>query len=152
MVDSRPVMEQFHEIQRILGQFAERNLKMDEYISVSSIIDKLPPAWKDFRRTLKHKKEEMSLVELANQLRIQEELCARENNTMETDPNLPKVNVLEASSQKVNKNKGKKRPNGYASNGPNKKHPSKGNVCWTCGKAGHFERDCRLGKGTSEKA
>ncbi|CAM8905885.1 unnamed protein product [Rhodiola kirilowii] len=48
MVDSRPVMEQFHEIQRILGQFAQRNLKMDESISVSSIIDKLPPAWKDF--------------------------------------------------------------------------------------------------------
>ncbi|CAM8993992.1 unnamed protein product [Rhodiola kirilowii] len=129
MVDSWPVMEQFHEIHRILGQFAERNLKMDEYISVSSIIEKLPPAWKDFRRTLKHKKEEMSLVELANELRIEEELCVRENNTMETDPNLPKVNVLEASSQKVNKNKGKKRPNGYASNGPNKKHPSKGNVC-----------------------
>ncbi|CAM8963206.1 unnamed protein product [Rhodiola kirilowii] len=34
MVDSRPVMEQFHEIHRILGQFAQRNLKMDESISV----------------------------------------------------------------------------------------------------------------------
>ncbi|CAM8928920.1 unnamed protein product [Rhodiola kirilowii] len=61
MVDSRPVMEQFHEIHRILGQFAQWKLKMDEAISLSSIIDKLPPAWKDFRRTLKHKKEEMSL-------------------------------------------------------------------------------------------
>ncbi|CAM9002103.1 unnamed protein product [Rhodiola kirilowii] len=68
MVDSHPVMEQFHEIQRILGQFTQQNLKMDEAISVSSIIDKLPPAWKDFRRTLKHKKEEMSLVELAKEL------------------------------------------------------------------------------------
>ncbi|CAM8944203.1 unnamed protein product [Rhodiola kirilowii] len=68
MVDSRPVMEQFHEIQRILGQLAQRNLKMDESISVSSTIDKLPPAWKDFRRTLKHKKEDISLVELANEL------------------------------------------------------------------------------------
>ncbi|CAM8990027.1 unnamed protein product [Rhodiola kirilowii] len=125
MVDSRTVMEQFHEIHHILGQFAQRSLKMDESISVSSIIDKLPPAWKDFQRTLKHKKKEMSLVELATELRMEEELRARERNTMEIDPNLPKVNVLEASSQKVNKNKGKKRPNGYASNGPNKKHPSK---------------------------
>ncbi|CAM8929293.1 unnamed protein product [Rhodiola kirilowii] len=64
MVDSRPVMEQFHEIQRILGKFAQRNL-------VSSIIDKLPPAWKDFQRSLKHKKEEMSLVELAKELRME---------------------------------------------------------------------------------
>ncbi|CAM8920412.1 unnamed protein product [Rhodiola kirilowii] len=43
MVDSPPVVEQFHEIQRILGQFAQHKLKMDESISVSSIIDKLPP-------------------------------------------------------------------------------------------------------------
>ncbi|CAM8934629.1 unnamed protein product [Rhodiola kirilowii] len=152
MVDSRPVMEQFHEIQRILGQFAQRNLKMDEAISVSSIIDKLPPAWKDFRRTLKHKKEDISLVELAKELRMEEELRVREKDAMEVDTNLPKVNVLETSSQKVNKNKGKKRPNEYASKGPNKKHPTKGNVCWTCGKAGHFKRDCRVGKGKSEKA
>ncbi|CAM8960198.1 unnamed protein product [Rhodiola kirilowii] len=34
MVDSRPLMEQFHEIHHILGQFAQRNLKMDESISV----------------------------------------------------------------------------------------------------------------------
>ncbi|CAM9000447.1 unnamed protein product [Rhodiola kirilowii] len=143
MVDSRPVMEQFHEIQHILGQFAQRKLKMDEAISVSSIIDKLPPAWKDFRRTLKHKKEEMSLVELAKELRMEEELRVREKDTMEVDETSPKVNVMEASSQKMNKNKGKKRPNDYASKGPNKKHHSKGNVCWTCGKAGHFKRDCR---------
>ncbi|CAM8916471.1 unnamed protein product [Rhodiola kirilowii] len=152
MVNSRPVMEQFHEIQRILGQFAQQNLKMDEAISVSSITDKLPPAWKDFRRSLKHKKEEMSLVELAKELRMEEELCVREKDTMEVDTNSPKVNVLETSSQKMNKNKGKKRPNEYTSKGPNKKHPSKGNVCWTCGKAEHFKRDCRLGKGKSEKA
>ncbi|CAM8886430.1 unnamed protein product [Rhodiola kirilowii] len=153
MVDSRPVMEQFHEIQRILGQFAQRKLNMDEAISVSSIIDKLPPAWKEFRRTLKDKKEDISLVELAKELRMEEELRVREKDSMEVDTNLPKVNVLETSSQKMNKNKGKKRPNEYVSKGPNKKkHPSKENVCWTCGKAGHFKRDCRVGKGKSEKA
>ncbi|CAM8934668.1 unnamed protein product [Rhodiola kirilowii] len=153
MVDSRPVMEQFHEIQRILGQYAQRNLKMDETISVSSIIDKLPPAWKDFRRTLKHKKEDISLVELAKELRMEEEFRVREKDIMEVDTNLPKVNVLEISFQKMNKNKGKKRPYEYVSKGPNKKkHPSKENVCRTCEKVGHFKRDCRVGKGKSEKA
>ncbi|CAM8990125.1 unnamed protein product [Rhodiola kirilowii] len=153
MVDSRPVMEQFHEIQRILGQYVQRNLKMDEAISVSSIIDKLPPTWKDFRRTLKHKKEEISLVELAKELRMEEELRVQENDAMEVNTTLPKVNVLKTSSQKMNKNKGKKRPNEYVSKGPNKKkHPSKENVYWTCGKAGHFKHDCRIGKGKSEKA
>ncbi|GJW07399.1 hypothetical protein Tco_1569822, partial [Tanacetum coccineum] len=47
MVDSRYVMEQYLEILRILGQFTQHGLNMDKSISVSSIIDKLPPSWKD---------------------------------------------------------------------------------------------------------
>ncbi|CAM8905742.1 unnamed protein product [Rhodiola kirilowii] len=70
---------------------------------------------------------------------MEEELRARESDMMKVDANLPKVNVMEASSQTVNNNKGKKRPNSRASNGPNKKHPSKGNVCWTYRKVGHFK-------------
>jgi len=49
-------------------------MHMDETIIVSSIVDKLPLSWKGTKRTLKHKKEEMSLEELANHLRIEEEL------------------------------------------------------------------------------
>ncbi|XP_074346912.1 uncharacterized protein LOC141685723 [Apium graveolens] len=56
MVDTRPVMEQYNELLRILGQFVQHDMKMDEFISVSSVIDKLPPSWKDFKHTLKHNK------------------------------------------------------------------------------------------------
>ncbi|GKA19666.1 hypothetical protein Tco_0699581 [Tanacetum coccineum] len=35
MVDTRPVMEQFHEMLRILGQYTQHNLMMDEAISVA---------------------------------------------------------------------------------------------------------------------
>ncbi|GJZ19031.1 zinc finger, CCHC-type containing protein [Tanacetum coccineum] len=38
-VDSRPVMEQYNELLRIFGQYTQHGLKMDESISVSSIID-----------------------------------------------------------------------------------------------------------------
>ncbi|GKA87608.1 zinc finger, CCHC-type containing protein [Tanacetum coccineum] len=41
----------------ILGH-TTHGLKMDESISVSSIIDKLPPSWKDFKHTLKHGKDD----------------------------------------------------------------------------------------------
>ncbi|GKB71083.1 zinc finger, CCHC-type containing protein [Tanacetum coccineum] len=54
MVNSRPVMEQFNELLRILGQYTQHGLIMDESISISSVIDKLPPSWKDFKHTLKH--------------------------------------------------------------------------------------------------
>ncbi|GKC87686.1 hypothetical protein Tco_1148335, partial [Tanacetum coccineum] len=48
--------------------------EMDESftISVSSIIDKLPPSWKDFKHTLKHGKDDLSLVQLGSHLRIEE--------------------------------------------------------------------------------
>ncbi|XP_010555875.1 PREDICTED: uncharacterized protein LOC104825272 [Tarenaya hassleriana] len=74
MVDSRSVMEQFHELQRILSQFVQHKLQMDEAIKVSSIVDKLPPSWKDVKRSLKHKKEDMSLEQLGTHLRIEEDL------------------------------------------------------------------------------
>ncbi|GKC56557.1 hypothetical protein Tco_1084155 [Tanacetum coccineum] len=43
-------------------QFTQHGLNMDESISVYSIIDKLPPLWNDFKHTLKHNNDELSLV------------------------------------------------------------------------------------------
>ncbi|XP_058774264.1 uncharacterized protein LOC131648530 [Vicia villosa] len=80
MVESRSVMEQFNELLRILGQFTQHRLKMDETIFVSSIIDKLPPSWKDFKHNLKHGKDELSLIQLGSHLRIEESLRAHEDN------------------------------------------------------------------------
>ncbi|CAM8999225.1 unnamed protein product [Rhodiola kirilowii] len=78
MVDSRPVSEQFNELTRILGQFAQYNMKMDDSIAVSSIIDKLRPLWKDFKHTLKHKKEEMSLEELGGEFQVEKSIRIQE--------------------------------------------------------------------------
>jgi len=74
MLEGRSVFDQLHEIQRILSHFKQHKMHMDETIIVSSMVDKLPPSRKDTKRTLKHKKEEMSLEKLANHLRIEEEL------------------------------------------------------------------------------
>jgi len=61
MVGERSVLDQLHEIQQILSHFKQHKIHMDETTIVSSIVDKLPPSWKGTKRTLKHKKEEMSL-------------------------------------------------------------------------------------------
>ncbi|GKE10201.1 hypothetical protein Tco_1413752, partial [Tanacetum coccineum] len=88
MVDSRTVMKQFNELLRILGQYTQHGLKMDESISISSIIDKLPPSWKDFKHTLKHDIDK--------------------GKGKEVDK--PSVNMTEEGKNKNNKqNKGKKR-------------------------------------------
>ncbi|GJU69821.1 hypothetical protein Tco_1256080 [Tanacetum coccineum] len=76
MTDSRPVFEQYNELLGILGRFTQHKMNMDESIKVSCIIDKLPPSWKDFKHTLKHLKQELTLIELGSHLRIEESLRA----------------------------------------------------------------------------
>ncbi|GKB08265.1 zinc finger, CCHC-type containing protein [Tanacetum coccineum] len=65
---------------KILGQYTQHGLKMDESIFVSSVIDKFPPSWKDFKHTLKHGKVDLSLVQLGSHLRIEESLRAQDRD------------------------------------------------------------------------
>ena len=44
---------------------------MDELFVVSSIIDKMPQTWKNITSTLKHKREEIGLTQLANHFLIE---------------------------------------------------------------------------------
>ena len=73
MIDGKSIMDQMHEIEHILNNFKQHNMHMDETIIVSSIIDKLPPSWKDFKSSLKHRKDDISLEQLGNNLRLKEE-------------------------------------------------------------------------------
>lgn len=50
---------------------------MDESILVGSIIDKLPQSWWDHKKNLKHRKNEMSLKELAKDFQIKKTLVMR---------------------------------------------------------------------------
>ncbi|GJT65318.1 zinc finger, CCHC-type containing protein [Tanacetum coccineum] len=71
----------------------------------------------DFKHTLKHGKDDLSLVQLGSHLRIEKSLRGQESD----------------------KGKGKE-VGGPLSN----KKPKL--ECWKCGKTGHFKRDCRSGK------
>ncbi|KAK3004098.1 hypothetical protein RJ639_019443 [Escallonia herrerae] len=83
MVDGRSVMEQFNEIKSILDRYSQHKLALDEFIVVTSIIDKLPPSWKNFRNSLKHHKEDINLDELGTHLRIEEDLRKEEKSKSE---------------------------------------------------------------------
>nr|GEZ57131.1 zinc finger, CCHC-type [Tanacetum cinerariifolium] len=84
---------------KILGQYTQHGLKMDEYISVASIIDKLPPSWKDFKHTLKHGKDDLSLVHLGSHLRIKESLKEKDSDKGKgKEVGRPSVNMIEEES------------------------------------------------------
>ena len=62
------------------GQFTLHKMNMDECITVSNVIEKLPPSWKDYKHTLKHQKEELTLVQLGSDLRIEKSLRVHESD------------------------------------------------------------------------
>ncbi|KAH9780112.1 CCHC-type domain-containing protein [Citrus sinensis] len=149
MVDNRLVVEQYNEILHILDQFNQHNMKMDESIIVSSIIDKLPPSWKDYKKSLKHSKEEISLDGLGQSLRIEEELKL---NSLEDQATMSsKINVVEERKEfkHFNHPKNKQKRKFDSNENQNNKRKKKG-TCHHCGKLGHFKRDCRLLKKQKE--
>ncbi|GKA83018.1 zinc finger, CCHC-type containing protein [Tanacetum coccineum] len=133
------------------SRFTQHNMNMDESIQVSCIIDKLPPSWKDFKHTLKHLKEELTLVELGSHLRIEESLRMQDSDKPKGNnvagPSV--VNMVEHNnSSRYNNNKGKRKHHDTTKADPNKKSKV---TCWKCGKPGHLKNDCKGGK-TSNKA
>ncbi|GJW94798.1 zinc finger, CCHC-type containing protein [Tanacetum coccineum] len=143
MTDSRPVLEQYNELLGILGRFTQHKMNMDEAIQVSCIIDKLPPSWKDFKHTLKHKKEELTLVELGSHLRIEESLRVDDSDKPKGNnvagPSV--VNMVEQNnSSRYNDSKGKGKHHDNTKADPNKKAKP---TCWKCGQTGHIKRDCK---------
>ncbi|GJU21255.1 zinc finger, CCHC-type containing protein [Tanacetum coccineum] len=118
MVDTRPVMEQH-----------------------------LLP-WKEFKHSLKHKKEELNLVQLGSHLRIEEGL-----RNQELDYNPKGKNQIGSSSVNMVARDGTKNPNNNKNkrkfkSGDDKFSNKKGTMtCWKCNKPGHMKKDCRSRKG-----
>ena len=142
-VDNRLVVEQYNEIWHILDQFNQHNMKIDESIIVSSIIDKLPPSWKDYKKSLKHNKKEISLEGLGQSLRIEEELklYSLEDQAVMSS----KINVVDEGKEfkHFNHPKNNQKRGFDSKENQNKKMKNKG-TCHHCGKSVHFKRDCRL--------
>ncbi|GJS25573.1 zinc finger, CCHC-type containing protein [Tanacetum coccineum] len=143
MTDSRPVLEQYNELLGILERFTQHKMNMDEAIQVSCIIDKLPHSWKVFKHTLKHKKDELTLVELGSHLRIKESLRVQDSDKPKSNnvagPSV--VNLVEHNnSSRFTNNRGKRKHHDNTGDDPNKKPKV---ACWKCDKPGHIKKDCK---------
>ncbi|GKE39870.1 zinc finger, CCHC-type containing protein [Tanacetum coccineum] len=144
MTDSRLIMEQYNELLGILERFTQHKMNMDEAIQVSCIIDKLFASWKDFKHTLKHNKEEFTLVELGSHLCIERSLRMEDSDKPKgnnvVSPSV--VNMVEHNSFRYNDNKGKHKYQDTKAD-PNKKSKV---TCWKCEKPRHLKKDCKGGK------
>nr|GFA04881.1 zinc finger, CCHC-type [Tanacetum cinerariifolium] len=123
----------YNELLRILGQYTQHGLKVDESIYVSSIIDKLPPSWKDFKHTLKHGKDNLSLVQLGSHLRIEESLMAQDSDKGKgKEVGGHSVNMTKDGGKNKHhkQNKGKKRSNEKNSGSRSNKKPKVDAIAW----------------------
>ena len=146
MVDSKTVVSQVQELQIILHEIHAEGMMLSQTFQVVAIIEKLPPAWKDFKNYLKHKRKEMSIEDLVIRLRIEEDNKGSEKK-MAHNPNEAKANFVEhgqGSKFKKGNNKGKGTKLG-PKGGVFKKQKFIGK-CFNCGKQGHKSSDCRLPK------
>ena len=94
MVDSKTVVSQVQELQVILHEIHAEGMMLSETFQVAAIIEKLPPAWKDFKNYLKQKRKEMSIEDLVIRLRIKEDNKGSERK-MTHNPNKAKANFVE---------------------------------------------------------
>ena len=73
MVDSKTVVSQVQELQMIIHDSHSEGMVINECFQVATMIEKLPPAWKEFKNYLKHKRKEMTMEDLIIRLRIEED-------------------------------------------------------------------------------
>ena len=150
MTDDRSVEMQSHELQKIAHEIISEGMVLDEQFQIAVIIDKLPPSWKDFKNTLRHKTKEFSLESLITRLRIEEEarkqdqkeevLIVNNNSTKKTTPAVLKPNQKSFKNQnRRNKQNGNPQGNPKGQQKPAQKNDS-GQLflCYNCGKPGHM--------------
>ena len=137
MADTKTVIKQVEEIQVLIHELHAEGCAISEQFQVGSIIEKLPPSWRDFKVYLKHKCREMTMEDLILRLRVEED--HRKGDSVDG----ARANVIESepsTKQKFQKFKGKKmsklKPKG-------KDFKKIKGSCWVCGKAGHKAQECR---------
>nr|GMC55653.1 zinc finger, CCHC-type [Ipomoea batatas] len=146
------LMEQFHEIVRILGQIRHHGMNINDSIAIASIIDKLPPSWNKVHRALMQRKEELTMEQLSSHLYVEEGIRQKESKKKSGGRLIgasgSTVNFVDEGKPYGNR-KGRGKP-GKASKSSKFKKNGKGKgkawvKCWVCN-GPHFKKDCEVWK------
>jgi hypothetical protein len=130
-----------------VGELAHFDCVLPDQFVVGGIITKLPPSWKYFSMSLKHKKETMTIESLIASLDVKEQARSKDVPHSIMQEGVSNANMVEGKAGGGNKNN--KNWKGKAKQNINfkKKRNKKDLTCFVCGEPGHIARKCHQRKG-----
>ena len=144
MVDDRSVVEQAHEIQMLAKELENNKCVLPDKFVASGIIAKLPPAWRDFATSLKHRRQEFSVTDLVASLSVEENARAKDTCgkkvQVEGGSSANLVQKREPQAFRKRKQKKNKNPNVRPQPQAFKKEANKeksNGCCYVCGGSDH---------------
>jgi hypothetical protein len=78
MVDGKSVVTHTHKIQCMVKELRLLKIVVPDEFVAGGIIGKLPPSWRDFATTVKHKRVHMSISDLIASLDVEEKARAKD--------------------------------------------------------------------------
>ena len=151
MTDERSVVEQAHEIQSIAKELEHFTCVLPDKFIAGGIIAKLPPSWRNFATSLKHKRHEFSVTDLIGSLHVEEKARAKDTRARVVEGN-SSANLVQKKNFQSHKFKNKNKFEGkgkfdrknkvFQSTNFKKKTDKKKGVCHVCGDPGHWAPDC----------
>jgi hypothetical protein len=143
MTDRKSVVEQAHEIQCMAKELEHLKINLSDKFVAGGIIAKLPPSWRDFATTLKHKRMEISVSDLIAFLDVEEKARAKDGRSKATESQTS-ANMVQKSH---GKGKGKRKKTKPQPTTFKKKKFKEGQGCFVCGSTDHWAKKCPHRKG-----
>ena len=164
MTDERTVVQHAHEIQSLAKELEYFKCVLPDKFIAGGIIAKLPPLWNNFATSLKHKRQEFSVLDLISTLDVEEKARAKDTRARVAE-GASSAHVVQKknfhpnhSQNNKNKSQGKgkfdaKNKPTHSTNFKKDSHKKGKGLCHVCGDPNHWASRCpnRYGERELEK-